>query len=136
MSQPGFAGNSYIVDINGDAGAFVAIVARSTVRRLVIEESSITSGGAANALQGVLDYQIPNDGTANGFTTIFRAQQEPIKLPDGADTPSRMYQGEIIGQLGQPIVGNNPPGLTTATTMVKVRSGSATATSVKVTEYN
>jgi len=136
MSQPGFAGNSYILDINGDGGAFVNVVARSTVRRLVIEESSITAEGAANPLQGVIDYQIPNDGTANGFTTVFRSQQEAIKLPDGADTPSRMYQGEIIGQLGQPIVGANPPGLTTATTMAKVRSGTATATSVKVTEYN
>lgn len=136
MSQPGFAGNSYLVDINGDGGAFVPIVARSTVRRLVIEESSITAEGEPNALQGTLQYLIPNDGSPNGFTTVFQTQQEPIKLPDGADTPSRMYQGEIIGQLGQPIVGNNPPGLTAATTMVQVRSGSATGTSVKVTEYN
>lgn len=136
MSQPGFAGNSYLVDINGDAGAFVAIVARSTVRRLVIEESSITAEGVANPLQGTLQYQIPNDGTTNGFTTVFQTQQRPIKLPDGDDSPSRMYQGEIIGQLGQPLPGSNPPGLTTATTMVKVRSGSATGTTVKVTEYN
>ena len=136
MTVQGFAGNSYILDINSDAGAFVSILAKSTVRRLEVTESSITAAGAANALQGVLDYLIPNDGSANGFTTIFRSQQEAIKLPDGADSPSRMYQGEIIGQLGQPIVGANPPGLTTATTMMKIRSGTAAATSVKVTEYN
>jgi len=136
MSKPGFAGNSYLLDINGDGGAFVPVVARSTVRRLVIEESSITAEGDANAIQGTLQYQIPNDGTPDGFTTIFQTQQESIKLPDGADTPSRMYQGEIIGQLGQPIVGNDPPGLTTATTMVMVRSGTGTGTTVKVTEYN
>ena len=136
MSQPGFAGNTYLLDINADSGAFKNIVARSSVRRLVIEESSITEAGAPNAIQGVLDYKLPNDGTAAGFTTVFRAQQEAIKLPDGADTPSRMYQGEIIGQLGQPIVGNNPPGLTNATVMVQIRSGTDTETTVKVTEYN
>ncbi len=136
MTVQGFAGNSYILDINSDAGAFVSILAKSTVRRLEVTESSITAAGAANALQGVLDYEIPNDGSVNGFATIFRAQQGDMPIRLGSPIADRMYQGEIIGQLGQPIVGANPPGLTSATTMMKIRSGTATATSVKVTEYN
>ena len=137
MSRPGFAGNSYLLDINADSGAFVNVVAKSTVRRLVIEESQITAEGAPNTPQGVIDYQLPNDGTPDGFTTVFRATQgETLPIELGSTVGQRMYQGEVIGQLGQPIVGANPPGLTNATVMIKLRSGSDTATTVQITEYN
>jgi hypothetical protein len=48
----------------------------------------------------------------------------------------RGSEGEIIGQLGQPIIGQPNGQLTTATTMIKLRSGSATGTTVKITELN
>lgn len=143
MSQPGFAGNKRIVDINGDAGVFVSILAQSTVRRLVVEESTLTSAGGANTLQGILQYQIPNDDTTNGFTTIFQAvggQTEaaegtvvPPKIELGSPIAQIMFAGEIIGQVGQPFPGGTP---VAATTMIKLRSGTATGTSVIVTEYN
>ena len=146
MSQPGYSGNQYILDINANSGAFVNIVAKSTVRRLVVEESSITSAGAANTLQGILQYKVPNDNTANGFTTIFQAVGGNTEAAEGTVVVAKFELGnkvgqigawgEIIGQLGQPIIGNNPPGLTTATTMAQVRSGTGTGTSVMVTEYN
>lgn len=135
MSQPGFAGNSRIVDINGDAGAFIPILAQSVVRRLRITESPLTSAGAANPLQGSLEYQIPNDDTPNGFTTIF---ETAIAVNEGLELGSEIAQkgpwGEIIGQPGQPQIG--VPNGTAATTMIKVRSGTATATSIVVTEFN
>ena len=55
MSAPGYAGNQYILDINGSGGAFVSVLAKSTVRRLIIKESQITSAGAANVPQGAID---------------------------------------------------------------------------------
>ncbi len=146
MSQPGYSGNQYILDINADSGAFVNIVAKSTVRKLVVEESSITAAGAANTLQGLLQYKIPNDNTPNGFTTIFQAVGGNTEAAEGTvvvakfalgNLPGQIAAfGEIIGQLGQPIIGNNPPGLTNATIMAQVRSGTGTGTSVMVTEYN
>jgi hypothetical protein len=143
MSDTGFAGNSYLLDINANTGAFIAVQAKSTVRQLIIVESQITAEGAANVPQGVLDYQIPNDGTANGFTTVFRAAQgdnseapEAASIELGSRVGQRGSEGEIIGQLGQPIIGQPNGQLTTATTMIKLRSGSATGTTVKITELN
>jgi hypothetical protein len=146
MSAPGYAGNQYIVDIGTDTAAFTAILAKSTVRRLVIEESTLTSTGSANTLQGLIQYKIPNDGTADGFTTLFQAVGANDETSEGQIVPAKIELGnkvgqiaafgEVIGQLGQPIVGNNPPGLTAATTMIQLRSGTGTGTSVMVTEYN
>jgi len=143
MSAPGFAGNQRIVDINGDAGAFVSILALSTVSKLIIEESTLTSAGAANTLQGLLQYKIPNDGTTNGFTTEFQAVGGNTIAAEGAvipakivleGIPARFGQRQIIGQVGQQIIGASA--LTAATTMIQLRSGTATGTSVIVTELN
>lgn len=144
MSAPGFQGNRYIVDINANTGVFVSILAKSTVRRLVIDESQITSAGAANTPQGTIDYKLPNDDTPNGFTTVFRATQGeegiigagtlPIVL--GSAIGQSGKSGEIIGQLGQHIIGMPGDVIAPATTMIQLRSGSATATSVVISEYN
>ena len=145
MSAPGYAGNQYILDINGSGGAFVSVLAKSTVRRLIIKESQITSAGAANVPQGAIDYQVPNDDTAAGFTTIFRAVQgDNLEAPGavsielGSRVGQRGAYGEIIGQLAQPIVGMpaTQQAAQAATTMIKLRSGTATGTSVLVTELN
>jgi hypothetical protein len=144
MSVQGFAGNKYIVDINANTGAFISLVAQSTVRRLVVDESSITSTGASNTLQTVIDYKLPNDGSKNGFSTIFRATQASEGPIGGAVLPIVLgnpvgqfgFEGEIIGQLGQPIVGSPGGTMAAATTMIQVRSGTSTGTSVVVTEYN
>lgn len=142
MSQPGFGGVRRIVDINGDGGAWVSILATTTSRRVVIDESQITAEGVANVPQGIIQYQIPNDGTPNGFTTIFEATQGTQGIEGAATLPielgnpvsSRGERGEIIGQVGQPIVG--VPGGTSATVLIKLRSGTATPTSVLISEYN
>ena len=146
MSAPGFAGNKRIIDIHGSGGAFVSILATSTVRRLVVDESQITSAGAANAPQGAIDYKLPNDGTANGFTTVFRATAadegiigaEGLPIVLGNPIGQHEMAGEVIGQLAQPIVGlpAAQQAAAAATTMIQVRSATATGTSVVVTEYN
>lgn len=141
MSAPGFAGNRYLLDINGSGGAFTPILAKSPVTRLVVDESQITAEGATNVPQGVIDYQIPNDDTASGFGETLRAVAASsdiigsASLPIVLGNPIRQHGGggEIIGQPGQPIVGF---GTTAATTMILVRSGTATGTTVMVTEYN
>jgi hypothetical protein len=134
MTVQGFAGNRRIVDIGPNTGAFTSILAQGVVRKLVIDESQITAEGVANVPQGVLQYEIPNDGSANGFTTIFEATQGatlPIVL--GSTIADDNWMGEIIGQPGQQIIGQ--ANLQPSTTMIKIRSGSATGTSIIVTEY-
>ena len=143
MSNPGFSGNQRIVDINADTGAFVSILAQSTVTKLIIEESPLTSTGSANTLQGSLQYKIPNDNTTNGFTTIFEAlgantdttvaDVQPARIVlEGV--PNRFGQPQIIGQVGQQVIGVT--GLNAATTMIELRSGTGTGTSVVVRELN
>jgi hypothetical protein len=147
MSQPGYPGNQRIVDLNSDAGAFISILAVGTCRRLKIEESTITAEGAANTLQGLLQYKLPNDGTPNGFTTIFQAigangvSDEGIIVPAGIELPDKGMANEkygaVIGQAAQPIVGlPGASNLTTQIPMIELRSGTGTGTSVMVTEYN
>ena len=144
----GFGGSEYILDINGSGGAFTPVIAKSTVRRLIIDESTVTSNGAANTLQGILQYKIPNDNTANGFTTIFQevgantqAAQGNVEVAEiiiGSDRTKHEPMGEIIGQLPQPIVGlpAAQQAAMAATTMVQLRSGTATGTSVRIIEFN
>jgi hypothetical protein len=143
VSAPGFSGNRYLLAINGSGGVFIPVLAKSTVRRLVIKESPITVTGTTQALQGVLDYTLPNDDTAAGFTTIFRAVGGNTETTEGqvitaqielGSPNTNLSFGEIIGQVGQQIVGL--PSVNPATTMIQLRSGTATATTVEVTEYN
>jgi len=137
----GFAGVKRIVDLNANTGAFIAILATTTSRRVIIDESQITAEGAANPPQGVIDYEIPNDGSTLGFTTVFRAvagNGDIIgcgNLPIVIGNPMAGHEalGELVGQVGQPIIG---VGTQAATTIIKLRSGSATATSVVITEFN
>lgn len=139
MSAPGYAGNQRIVDINSDAGAFISILAQSPVRRLKIQESPLTAAGAANTLQGSLEYQLPNDDTANGFTETFEAigstgDQWPVKIELGNPVGQIGPWGEVLGNGPGPLQGI--VGGSVATTLIKIRSGTATATSIMVTECN
>jgi len=148
MSAPGYAGSQYVLDINGSGGAFVSVLAKSTVRRLIIKESTLTAAGGANTLQGLLQYRVPNDNTANGFTTIFteagandvtaQGNITEAEIVLGGDRTQHLEMGEIIGQLAQPIVGMPAAqqAAQAATTMIQLRSGTATGTSVMVIEYN
>lgn len=143
MSQPGFSGNRYLLDINANTGAFVQVLAKSPLRRLVVKESTIKEDGSANTLQGILQYRIPNDDTEAGFTTIFQeagandttsqgdvnAAEITLGSPNTAFGP----WGELLGNGPNVIVGIGP---TPATHLMDLRSGTATGTTVEITEYN
>lgn len=143
MSAPGFAGKSRIVDLNASTGAFIPLLATTVCRRLRVEESPLKADGSANTLIGLIQYQIPNDGTANGFTTIFEASGV-VAANIGANPGVAAFElGNVVAQrdvYGE-ILGNGPdtPGAGAppipATTLCNLRSGGA-ATSVRVVEYN
>jgi hypothetical protein len=138
----GFSGNRYLLAINGSAGAFVTVLAKSPLRRLEIEESPITTAGSAQTLQGLLDYQLPNDDTTSGFTTIFRAVGANTETTEGQVIPARIELGSPNTNLTQgELLGNGPNtiagiGATPATPLINLRSGTTTATTVVITEYN
>lgn len=109
-----------LVSINGSGGAFVIIRATTMCRRVeVIEDASANAG----VKQG-LAYQVANDGTLNGFTNTFAADpvDEPVVVRDF---------GAVIGNGPDASGGFTIP----ATQVINVRSLSATATVVRVTEY-
>ena len=84
--------------------------------------------------------------TDAGFTTVFKTDGADTLTPEGEVEPAMLElgnpvgqfkeAGEIIGQLGQPVIGIPEANRASATIMVKLRSGTATATTVLVTEYN
>ena len=132
----GANGTQQILDIA--AGTTLPVLASGPLRFLRIIESAKTSTGAANAPVG-LNYTIPNDGTPNGFTTIF-----PVNPPSGAvtDTPSKIELGDpmaLHGPYGTPL-GNGPGmivgiGPTPATTLCRVASATGAATSILVEQF-
>jgi len=134
----GFNGTQQILDIPANTGAFLAVLATGPVRRLTIEESPRTAEGAENALVGEIDYQIPNDGSGAGFTTVFQAIGANDETAQGQVTPAAFLLGDRPGDHGPlgSLLGNGPSflvgiGTTPATTLCKVRSAGA-ATSVLV----
>jgi hypothetical protein len=121
----GFNGTQQILDIG--AGATINVLATGPVRRIRIDESNVKADGSANAKQGIA-YLIPNDGTASGFTTLF----EP-------DLGESVVLGDIPGDHGPlgSCLGNGPGfivgiGATPATILAKVKSATATGTSIVV----
>jgi len=143
MSQPGFSGNRYLLDINADSGAFVAVLAKSPLRRLVVRESTIKADGSANTLQGLIQYRIPNDDTDAGFTTVFQAAGGNDTTAQGDVNAAEITLGSpntAFGPWGE-LLGNGPNvivgiGETPATHLIDLRSGTATGTTVEITEFN
>jgi len=135
MSNFLFNGKQRIVDLNGSAGAYVALLATILLRRVVVQESLLTSTGAANTPQG-LTYTLP--GSTQTFQLpVPTTTQEPgefpkIEIPDREDMSFHQAYGNVIGN------GPDTPGAgvapTLATTLMTLRSATATATSVLVTE--
>lgn len=139
----GFNGTRQIIDIPGSGGAFLAILATGPVRKVTVQESVTTAAGVANPLQGQLDYLIPNDNTAAGFTQKLSAIGANDETSQGEIVPAEFDLGDDFGDHGPlgSMIGHGPQTLgmglppTAATTLCKVRSGTATATSILVTQY-
>lgn len=135
--MPGFMGNKRIIDINGSGGAFVPVLATRTCRRVEVRESPVTSAGAANTLQQSLQYKLPNDA----FTQVFGSVPGMYEIAPGvaafviADEVANQHnQGGAVGAGAQPLIGLGENAVP-AITLFQVRSGTATGTSVEVTEF-
>jgi hypothetical protein len=133
----GFNGTQKIIDLPASTGAFIAILATGPVRKLEVEESPVTSAGAANTLVGLIEYKIPNDGSV-GFTTVFEAIGANDETSEGQIVPAAFELSDSAGFHGPlgSILGNGSSfligvGATPATTLCMIRSGGA-ATSVRV----
>lgn len=136
----GFNGTRQIIDIPADGVVFLPIAATGPVRYIKVKESLLTAEGAANDPQG-FTYKIPNDGSANGFTTAF-----PVAAPAGSaggDQQATLELGDplsLASKYGSPI-GNGEDdlgagaGTRAATVLFKARSATATATSIEVSQY-
>lgn len=124
----------------GASGAPTQILATGPCRGWRIQESVVTTGNAAQASQG-FECQIPNDGTANGFSVWFA---RPLNTTTAFSPNDNYFEnwnqisehgpyGEVFagpgGALGAGI------GTTTATLLCNAQSLTATATTLEIVEY-
>lgn len=133
--MPRFNGTKTIVDIAGSAG-LTPLLATGPVRFVRGVESVLTFAGAANTLQG-FQYQINNgDGTFGPWLPV------PTPSAEGGDPVDTIMEiGDPMSLRGPhgSILGNGPGvligiGVTPAQTLANLRSLTATATSVIVTQ--
>jgi hypothetical protein len=134
--------NIRLIDINGDAGAFVSILATGPTRGWRIIESILSAEAAASTPQG-FTILIPNDGSAApGFNTLFarpaaNVADEPGEFPFFENWNRISAHGPDGDVFAGP--GNASPGLgitaTTPTVLCKIRSLTATVTTIEIVEY-
>lgn len=134
MTVNHFNGTQQVIDINGSGGAFVSILATGPLRRFKIYESLLKADGTTvNAPQG-LTYTL-FDGTQvfelpKADVTVQNQPFPTLSIPDVDDAEFHGWQGNVLGN------GPDTPGAgvapTLATVLAKIRSLSATGTSVIV----
>jgi hypothetical protein len=143
MGALGFNGRKRVININASTGAFLPILATGPTRKCVVEESPLKADGStADTLVGLIQYQIGNDGSANGFTQTFEAVGGNTETAEGQVVTASFTLGDDFGDHGPlgSVIANGPQTLgmglppTGATALCNVRSGGA-ATSVIVTEW-
>lgn len=118
---------SRLVAINGSGGAFVPILATQITRRVEIIEDASANAGVAQGLA----YQF-DDSQTPPYTTVYEltAAEEPLIL--GEPIPQSNRYGTVIGKPAQNSGGYSEP----ATVLCNLRSLSATATVVRITEFS
>lgn len=116
-----------LINLNGSAGAFTPVFATQVTRRVEIIEDASSNAGVG---QGLI-YQF-NDGSATPFTANYQIapQTEPTIL--GAPVPQGEGYGLVIGTPPDRSGGYSIP----ATLLINLKSGSASGTSVRVTEFD
>ncbi|PYP83000.1 MAG: hypothetical protein DMG65_25245 [Candidatus Angelobacter sp. Gp1-AA117] len=113
-----------LISLNANTGAFTTITASIPARRVEIrEDESVTAQG--------LQYQKPDDN----FTATFN-----VGTPAGPDQPQIVLGNPIAtGHGSSPLLGlpaqNTGGSSTPATTYLKVRSRTASTTTIRVVEY-
>ncbi len=114
-----------LVSLNGNGGAFTSILATQSDRRVDIREDE------AGATQG-LQYQKPDDGFVKTYTVGPPASPDQPQLTLGNPISFGGARGPIIGMPAQNSTGNF--NFIAATILVKARSKTAVATTVRVVE--
>src|ERR1700677_1538438 len=121
-----------LIALNGSGGAFVTVSATSVTRPVEIIEDGSVNAGVAPGLQYQIDDgfgTVPNvPNTATTYT--IEPQTEPIIL--GEPIPQGAGYGRVIGTPPDNSGGYSIP----ATPLINLRSASATATSVRVSEFD
>lgn len=130
MPSPGGGYNVRQIALNGSAGAWVEIDAVIVSRYAeAIEDYDATAGN----VQG-LQYQLPTvvDGVVSwpGPTIAIPASAEPAQFGDKKYLYT--HSGPILAQPGQPLIGLAQ---TNAMPICRIKSASATATTINFTEY-
>jgi hypothetical protein len=110
----------YQVSLNGSGGAYTSLVAKGMCRRLeIVEDDAATRQG--------LQYQLPDDTFATTYAVA--ATAEPLVL--GQEVGKGLGHGSPIGLKAQ----TDPAGRSWGgNTMIKLKSLSATATTINVKE--
>ena len=145
--MPGKAGGPNLrhrlIDINGDAGAIISVLATGPTKGWSVKESIIKkSDGSAVVPQG-FTIQVPNDSTdlTTGFTETFAVPQALPAVNPRFPYFENFQWAADHGNNGTGFAGAGNPdtaslaGPTTATVLFKVRSLTATATTIELTEY-
>ena len=116
-----------LIDLNGNAGAWTAVLATQPTRLVEIIEDYSANQGVGQGLA----YQF-DDGKTPNFTTVYEIapQTEPIILGD--PIPQQHGYGPILGR------GPDASGGYTlaATLLINLRSATTAATVVRVTEFD
>jgi hypothetical protein len=121
------------IALNGTGGAWTVISATITSRYAEAIEDYVSVGGAPQGLE----YEFPtidDSGNASWPGPVFSIPPSAEPLQFGDKKLLYSNHGPILGQVGQPIVGL-ANGTTSATPIVRMRSASATATTINFTEY-
>jgi hypothetical protein len=120
-----------LIAINGSGGAYVTVSATMVTRRVEILEDYSANAGVGQGLAYQFDDgsgSVPNTpNTAHTYT--IGPQTEPIIL--GEPIPQGAGYGRVIGTPPDASGGYTIP----ATPLINLRSASATATTVRVTEF-
>lgn len=125
-----------LISVNGSGGAFVTVSATCVTRRVEVIEDASANAGVAQGLSYQIDDgngttpNVPN--TAATYTVIPTATEpntEPIIL--GESIPQGAGYGRVVGTPTDNSGGYSIP----ATPLANIRSASATATVIRVTEF-
>jgi hypothetical protein len=146
--MPGKAGGPNLrhrlIDINGSAGALVTVLATGPTRGWHVRESIIKKADGSAVVPQGFTILVPNDGSdlTTGFAETFaRSAAAPATEPGDFPFFENFNWASEHGANGDVFGGaaNATPGsgidATTATVLFKIRSLTATATTVEVTEY-
>lgn len=121
-----------LVNVNGSGGAFVTISATSVTRRVEVIEDGSANAGVGQGLAYQFDDGFGTTPNVPNTTVTYtiEPQTEPIIL--GEVVPFGMGYGRVIGTPPDNSGGYSIP----ATPLINVRSASATATVVRVSEFS